>query len=62
LTERILRLPEVLRRCGISRSTAYDWMSKGEFPQPVRLGARMVGWRESDIAAWLERCAPRTAA
>jgi prophage regulatory protein len=23
------------------------------FPRPVRLGVRAVGWRESDIVAWL---------
>lgn len=61
MTDCILRLPEVLRRCGISRSTAYAWMTEGAFPQPIKLGARMVGWRESDIAAWLEGREPRKA-
>jgi prophage regulatory protein len=28
-------------------------MARDEFPQPVALGARLVGWRESDIEAWL---------
>ena len=52
--ENLLRRPEVEARTGLSRSTIYFWMKKGEFPQPVKLGTRLVAWRESDIAAWLE--------
>lgn len=52
--ERLQRRPDVEARTGLSRSTIYDWMKKGEFPQPVKLGARLVAWRESDITAWLE--------
>ena len=54
MTECILRRPDVETRTGLSRSTIYDWMKRGEFPQPVALGARLVGWRESDIEAWLQ--------
>ncbi|MBZ0129634.1 MAG: AlpA family transcriptional regulator [Rhodobacteraceae bacterium] len=54
MAERILRRPEVETRTGLSRSTIYDWMKRGEFPQPVKLGARLVAWRESDVNAWLE--------
>mgnify|MGYP005750593657 CR=1 FL=1 len=52
--ERILRRPEVEARTGLSRSTIYHWIQQGEFPKPVALGARLVGWRESDVSAWLE--------
>ena len=54
MTDRILRRPEVEARTGLSRSTIYLWIQQGEFPRPVALGARLVGWRESDITAWLE--------
>ncbi|MDG1117232.1 MAG: AlpA family transcriptional regulator [Flavimaricola sp.] len=54
MAERILRRPEVEARTGLSRSTIYLWIQKGEFPKPVALGARLVGWRESDVAEWLE--------
>lgn len=53
-SRRLLRRPEVEARTGLSRSTLYEWMKRGEFPQPVKLGARLVAWRESDINAWLE--------
>ncbi|WP_371061294.1 helix-turn-helix transcriptional regulator [Rhodosalinus sp. 5P4] len=52
--ERLLRRPEVEARTGLSRSTLYDWMKRGEFPQPVKLGARIVAWRESDVSEWME--------
>ena len=52
--ESILRRQQVQARTGLSRSTIYDRMSKGTFPKAVSLGARSVGWFESDIDSWLE--------
>ncbi len=54
MPERILRRPEVEARTGLSRSTLYAMMAEGEFPKPVLLGKRAVGWPEPAIAAWLE--------
>lgn len=54
MPEKLLRRPEVESLTGLSRSTLYDWMKKGDFPQPIKLGARLVAWRESDISKWLE--------
>ena len=51
----ILRLPVVKARTGLSRSTIYLRVSEGEFPKPVSLGGRAVGWIESEIQQWLER-------
>jgi prophage regulatory protein len=53
VSDRILRLSEVKRRVPFSRSTIYLKASRGEFPKPVHLGARAVGWLESDINAWI---------
>ena len=54
MAERILKRPEVEARTALSRSTLYAMMAEGQFPKPVKLGARAVGWVESEIAAWLE--------
>lgn len=51
MARRILRLPEVKALTGKSRSTIYGDISAERFPAPVRLGARMVGWPEDEIAA-----------
>lgn len=58
---RLLRRPEVEARTGLSRSTIYQWMKDGRFPKPVRLGERIVAWRESDVTAWLESRETRVA-
>lgn len=49
----ILRLPAVRMRTGLSRSSIYLWISKGKFPTPVSLGARAVGWVESEVDDWV---------
>lgn len=58
----IIRLPEVKRRTGLSRSSVYAKISRGPyrvcdrdslFPKPIPLGARAVGWLESEIDAWV---------
>ena len=51
---RLLRLPEVLDRCGVSRTTLYEMVARGAFPPPVRISTRAVGWRSSDINAWMD--------
>ena len=51
-TEALLRLPEVLQRCGIGRSQAYSLIARDEFPRPVRVG-RNVLFVESEITAWV---------
>jgi len=49
----ISRLPDVRVRSGLSRSSIYKLMAEGKFPQHIKLGERAVGWRSSDIDAWI---------
>lgn len=51
MSERILRFPEVRALSGLSRSTIYLRIAEGLFPKPILLGPRMIGWRESEVAA-----------
>lgn len=51
---RLIRMKEVMDRTGLAKSTIYDWMKQGVFPQPVPLGGITVAWLESDIDAWIE--------
>jgi len=48
-----LRRPAVEKATGLSRSTIYDMMDRGEFPRPIRIGRRAVAWPESAVVAWL---------
>lgn len=50
----ILRLPDVKKRTGLSRSTIYLRISEGGFPKPISLGGRAVGWLDSEISEWLD--------
>ena len=49
----ILRLPQVMARTGLSRSSIYAKVAVGEFPEPISLGARAVGWLSDEVEAWL---------
>jgi prophage regulatory protein len=51
----ILRLPAVIARTGLSRSTIYRFIAAGEFPSSRLIGARAVGWLESDVSAWVDK-------
>lgn len=53
MAEVILRLPVVLARTGYRRSTLYAEIAKGAFPRQISLGARSVGWIESEIDTWI---------
>ena len=50
----ILRRKQVEARVGLRRSTIYAKIAAGEFPAPIRLGARAVGWLDAEISAWLQ--------
>lgn len=57
---RIIKRKEVLRIAGISSAQMYRNIKAGLFPAPYSLGRRAVGWKESDIAAWLDGLQPAT--
>ena len=52
-SRRLVRLPEVLYRTGLSRSTVYRRMEIGEFPRPYPLSSRIVAWAEVEIDQWI---------
>ncbi|HEC07861.1 MAG TPA: AlpA family transcriptional regulator [Thiolapillus brandeum] len=52
----ILRLPAVMARTGLARSTIWRRVSEGTFPKPIKLGPRATGWIESEIDEWLNQC------
>jgi prophage regulatory protein len=55
---KIYRLPDVLKITGLSRSSIYLYVSRGDLPKPIRLGgekSRAIGWRADDLSDWLEK-------
>jgi prophage regulatory protein len=57
----LLRLTDVTRLTGLSRSTIYRQQAVGQFPKAVPLTERTVAWVAAEIAAWVaSRIAGRT--
>ena len=52
MTETILRLPDVIARTGLRRSSIYIRINRGEF-RPLKLGPKSIGFLESEIEAWI---------
>ena len=50
---RVLRLPEVLARVSLSKSTLWRLINDGQFPQPIKLGPRATGWIEEEVDEWI---------
>ena len=51
---RLIRLPEVIARCGVGRTTIYEMISRVEFPAPVKIGPRASAWPQHEIERWIE--------
>lgn len=49
----IYRLPTVCNKLALSRSTLYLRIANGLWPKPISLGARSVGWLETEVDAML---------
>ena len=50
---RLLRLKEVVRMVGPSRSTIYNYVSDGRFPKHRNIGPRSVGWLDKETHEWI---------
>lgn len=56
----VIRIPEVTKKCGFSRSVIYGKLSEKSpnydpsFPKPIKLSSNAVGWFEHEIIQWLE--------
>jgi predicted DNA-binding transcriptional regulator AlpA len=51
MSERLLRLPDILERIHVSKSTWWKGIRDGIFPKGIKLTPRTTVWRESDIDA-----------
>jgi prophage regulatory protein len=45
----LIKLPQVLARYPVSRSSFLAGVKSGRYPKSVKLGPRSVAWRLSDI-------------
>ncbi len=49
----ILRMPDVSKISGLSRTTIWRYEQAGRFPERVSLGGGSVGWYKSEIDNWV---------
>lgn len=53
MTERLMKIGEVIAAIRRSKVSIYKDIKKGTFPTPINLGPRSVAWRASDVERWL---------
>ena len=49
----VLRLNKIKEKTGLSRSNIYRKVANGEFPKPISLGGKAIGWIENEINEWI---------
>ena len=55
--EKLITYKQVVDITGLSRSTIYEWIRDGKFPNPVKLGAgpkSLVKFKLSEVMAFIE--------
>jgi excisionase family DNA binding protein len=57
---RLISIEMAANRCGISRSTFYELISRGKTPSPIKLGKRVL-FDIQELDKWIEnKCPPRS--
>jgi len=54
----LLSVQQVADCLAVSVRTVWRMLARGNLPQPIRYSRRLVRWRSSDLAAWLEQLSP----
>lgn len=53
VTNRLIRLSEVIATTGLPRSSLYLLIAENEFPKPVKLSKRTVAWPQDEVQNWI---------
>ena len=53
MNARVMKVRDVMDALGVSRVTLWRLVKAGKFPQPIRIGSRILRWRVEDVEAWL---------
>lgn len=56
MSDKLLRITDILSMLGIGRTTLWRWEKKGALPKPVRrFDGSILGWMEYDINEWIQK-------
>lgn len=50
----LLRLADVERMVGFKKSKIYQLLAEGNFPSPIRLGARAIRFKSGAVQSWID--------
>lgn len=53
IQERLIRLPQVMDKTGLARSTVWHFVKTERLPKPIKLSKRVTVWRESEILQYI---------
>jgi prophage regulatory protein len=52
----LMRLDAVAERVGIRKTSIYDLVKRGKFPQPHHIaGTRVSVWSSAEVTLWIQR-------
>ena len=49
----LIRIPKVMDKTGVAKSTLWLWVSKGTFPKPIKLSPKITVWIEDEVNEWM---------
>jgi len=52
--DRLIRLPEVILRTSLAKSTIWKWVQDSKFPKPISLSKRCTVWKLSEVMAFID--------
>lgn len=51
--KRFYRINQLSEMFSVSKSTIWNWVKKGSFPQAFKLAENTTAWRSEDIDEWV---------
>ena len=51
----LIRLPEVMRRTALGKTSLYGLIKTGHFPAQIPLGGKSVAFLEADVEQWIQQ-------
>jgi len=49
-----LRIPDVIKKTGLAKSTVWLWLKEGKLPKSIKLSSRIPVWEEEKIEQWMK--------
>ena len=55
MSEKFLRIKDVMEMTGVSKSFIWNQISLGNFPKQIVITPKMSVWREAEIQEWMQQ-------